>query len=223
MTQPTGEARGLPLLATLRQLLKPAEAARPGQRCELCDAPLSDEHGHVVDTRTRRLLCACRTCGTLGGRYRAVPTRYVRLPRMALSLADWEALDIPVDLTFFFFNSHLGRIVACYPGPAGAAESLLPLAAWPALVGRNSAIQTLVPDVEALLVRRADGEYAAFIVPIDVCYELVGRMRRAWTGFGGGDTGQRAIEEFFATVLEKTTDASASGTSRPHQYGQERT
>ncbi|HEX2166681.1 MAG TPA: DUF5947 family protein [Longimicrobiales bacterium] len=220
MRHPLDEERVFPLVATLRQLLEPAEA--PRQRCELCDAPLSDEHGHLVDTRSRRLLCACRMCATAGGRYRAVPTRYVRLPRMALSLTDWEAIGIPVDLAFFFFNSDLGRVVACYPGPMGAAESLLPLDAWPALAERIPWIGTLAPDVEALLVRRAADEYAAFIVPIDVCYELGGRIRRAWTGFGGGATAQRAIDEFFATVLERSVE-SAPATPRSHGYGQERT
>jgi hypothetical protein len=83
-------------------------------------------------------------------------------------------------------------------------ESLLPLDAWPALADGNPWIQALAPDVETLLVRREGDRYAGFIVPIDACYELVGRIRRAWTGFHGGDAGPRAIEEFFATVLEKT-------------------
>lgn len=223
MTQPM-PGSVLPFVATLRELFKPPERVRPGERCELCDAVLSPEHGHVVNTRTRRLLCVCRTCGTPRDlAYRAVPTRYVRLPRMTVSAADWEAFGIPVDLAFFFFNSDLDRIVACYPGPAGAVESLLPLDAWSAIVGRNPPIQSLVADVEALLVRRADDEYATFIVPIDVCYELVGRIRQAWTGFRGGGAGQRAVDELFATVLEKTADASASVTSGAHLRGQEPT
>ena len=33
-------------------------------------------------------------------------------------------------MAFFFFNSSLGRMAAFYPSPAGATESLLPLATW---------------------------------------------------------------------------------------------
>jgi hypothetical protein len=207
MTQLSNDPAILPFVATLRRLLKPAGGARAGDRCELCGARLSDGHRHVVDTRTRRILCACELCGTpeaLVGGYRAVPARYVRLPRMAISQADWDALAIPVGLAFFFFNSALGRIVACYPGPAGAAESLLTLGAWPALVTGIPSIHALVPDVEAVLVRRMDDEYVGWIVPIDACYELVGRIRSAWTGFTGGDQGQQAIDEFFAALVEKS-------------------
>ena len=123
---------------------------------------------------------------------------------MKIAPAQWDALAIPVDLAFFFFNSDLARTVACYPGPAGAAESLLPLAAWPALVDANPWIQALAPDVEALLVRRIDEEYICFLVPIDACYELVGRIRSEWTGLGGGDRVRREIDQFFATILDKS-------------------
>ena len=69
--------------------------------------------------------------------------------------ASWEALQIPVRVAFFFNNSDLGRVVAFYPSPAGATESLLPLEAWAEVVAANPVMTDLVPDVEALLVRRA--------------------------------------------------------------------
>ena len=43
-----------------------------------------------------------------------------------------EEFQIPVGMAFFFFNSALGRVTGFYPSPAGATESLLPLAAWQA-------------------------------------------------------------------------------------------
>jgi hypothetical protein len=199
----------VPLVATLRRLLTPPVGPRPGERCEICSAPLSHRHGHIVDIRTRRLLCACGICGTLSGRYRAVPARYVHLPSMQISPAQWDSLAIPVDLAFFFFNTDLGRTVACYPGPAGAAESLLPLDAWPALVDANPWIRTVAPDVEALLVRRVGEEYLCFLVPIDACYGLVGRIRTNWTGLGGGNGVRREIDRFFATIVEKSADPNA--------------
>jgi hypothetical protein len=225
------EAGLVPLVATLRRLLTPPVEPRPRERCDLCGAALPDDHNHIVDTRTRRLLCACEICGiTSGGRafaepsaqpgnrapevaahedgrYRAVPGRYVHLPSMKISPAHWDALAIPVDLAFFFVNSDIGRMVACYPGPAGAAESLLPLEAWPALVDANPWIRLLAPDVEALLVRRIDGDYMCFVVPIDACYELVGRIRTEWTGLGGGDRVRREIDRFFESILVRSAGA----------------
>jgi len=117
---------------------------------------------------------------------------------MPIAADQWDALDIPVGLVFFFVNSASGRPVACYPGPAGATESILSLDAWSSLVTANPWIDSLAPDVEALLVRRVDGAYPAFVVPIDRCYELAGRIRTAWSGIRGGDEVQQVIARFFA-------------------------
>jgi hypothetical protein len=122
---------------------------------------------------------------------------------MTIASAEWDSLGIPVGLVFFVQNSHLGRVVACYPGPAGATESVLALETWPALTERHAWLRQLAPDVEALLVRRIGDDYRCCIVPLDACYELVGRIRRAWTGFGGGDIVSREIDRFFAELLRK--------------------
>jgi hypothetical protein len=207
MSSPTGV---LPFVTTLRRLMVDSTSAPNGERCEICRAAVPAEHRHVVDISTRRVLCACQSCSTADGRYRAVPSRYVRLPQEALSAAQWDALAIPVGLAFVFFNSSLGRIVACYPGAAGAAESILPLDAWPAIADGNPWIDGMAPDVEALLVRRVGDDYQGFIVPIDACYELVGRIRRNWTGFRGGDAAQLAIEQFFAAARESAAGQAPS-------------
>jgi hypothetical protein len=56
-------------------------------------------------------------------------------------------------------------------------------------------------DVEAVLVRRAaSGQFSCLLVPIDVCYALVGLVRQFWTGFSGGDEVWRRIDEFFADL-----------------------
>lgn len=210
-----------PLVTTLRRLLTAPGTPPPGERCDICGTPLPDEHLHVVDVRMRRLLCACRICGSLGGRYRAVPNRYVHMPSMRLPRAQWDALAIPVDLVCLFFNSDLGCWIACYPGPAGAVESLLPLAAWPALVETSPWIGTLVPDVEALLVRRTGHEYACFIAPITACYELVGRIRRVWTGLNGGEQVRDEIDRFFAAILERSTGSPPGSSRCGEQHRQE--
>jgi hypothetical protein len=211
----------VPIVTTLRRLLTEPVAARPGERCDVCRAPLSDEHLHGVDLRSRRLLCVCGICGTLGGRYRVVPNRYVHMPSMRVSRAQWDALAIPVDLVSLFFNSNLGRWIACYPGPAGAVESLLPLEAWPLLVEANPWIGALAPDVEALLVRRTDQEYPCFIAPITACYELAGRIRSSWTGLNGGERVRDEIDRFFAALLERSTSSSSESSRCREQHLQE--
>lgn len=159
----------------------------------MCATPVAAEHQHVVDLQTRQLMCACRACYLLFTddhahlRYRAVPDRFRRFDGPTL-----DDLDIPVDLVFLFRNSDQNRIVALYPGPAGATESELDL--------DLPALEILRPDVEALLIRRnAD----SFLVPIDVCYELVGRLRTLWRGFDGGREAHAAVDEFFARVRKR--------------------
>jgi hypothetical protein len=171
------------------------------------------EHGHVVDVSARHLLCACRAChllftsdGAGGGHFRAVPDRYQALPGLALSAEQWDCLQIPVSVAFFFVNSTLERVAAFYPGPAGATESLLPLETWEELTASNPVLCGMQPDVEAFLVRiqpdRSGSE--CYIVPIDACYELVGRLRQLWRGFDGGQEARDAIDGFFARVKART-------------------
>ena len=93
-------------------------------------------------------------------------------------------------------------MVAFYPSPAGATESLLALEAWKEIEARSPALEAMEPDVEALLVRGdADGErLETFLVPIDTCYELTGRVRRLWRGFDGGDEARGELARFFADL-----------------------
>ena len=197
-------------LAVLQRLResRPRPVPRAGEHCELCTEPLAGrEHGHLVDLEARRLLCACRGCyllftpeGAGGGHYRAVPDRYLALSGVRLSPAQWDALQIPVSVAFFFVNSALDRVAAFYPSPAGATESLLPLETWDELVAAHPALATLEPDVEALLVRTEGDVSACFLVPIDACYELVGHLRRLWRGFDGGREAHEALDGFFDRV-----------------------
>jgi len=202
---------------------------RPDEACEMCAAALEGPrgHAHVVDVGSRSLKCVCRPCallftsdGAAGGRFRAVPERYRHDPGFVLPAAQWDALQIPVGLAFFFVNSALGTPVAMYPSPAGATESQLPLDAWTELTEANPALTGLEPDVEALLVRRLDhpsagggtrqgtddGDaarstgFACYLVPIDACYELVGLVRTHWRGFDGGTEARQAIAGFFDRV-----------------------
>ena len=47
-------------------------------------------------------------------------------------------------------------------------------------------------------------------MPIDACYELVGRMRMTWRGFDGGQEARAALAEFFETVEQRSKPAVAS-------------
>jgi hypothetical protein len=209
--------------ARLREYAAARNLREAEERCEFCGVGIDEAHGHLVDLPHRKLLCVCRPCyllfthdGAGGARFRAVPTRYELVPELAATREYWDALDIPIGLAFFFKNSGTGRTTAFYPSPAGATESELALDAWQDLARAVPRLATITADVEALLVRRmqtrADGneetadaaeEVVALIVPIDACYELVGRIRRAWSGFQGGDEVRREIDDFLARAIAR--------------------
>ncbi|MEU3615655.1 DUF5947 family protein [Streptomyces sp. NPDC006872] len=177
------------------------------ERCELCAAAVPDDHRHLVDTEKRALACACTACallmeapGAAAGRFRAVPNRYLTDPSHRLDDGAWDALQIPVGVAFFFRNAALDRLVALYPSPAGATESELEPATWTEVLGGGRLAELLEPDVEALLLRRAEGRIECHLVPIDICYELVGRMRLLWQGFDGGAEARAALDAFFDDV-----------------------
>jgi hypothetical protein len=185
--------------------------------CERCGADIGESHHHFVDTVSRRLSCACRACWLLSpshearGSLRAVPDRYLAGPTLRLNIAQWDALQIPVATMFFLFNSTIGRMIAFYPSPAGATESALSLGAWRDVEQSNPWVRKAAPDVEAILVRRhADGSKRsdAFIVPIDACYDLVGRIRVRWSGIDGGDAVRDEIERFFAAVAARAASVA---------------
>jgi hypothetical protein len=126
----------------------------------------------------------------------------------------WEALDIPVSTAFFFHSTEHDRVVAFFPGPAGATECLLPLEAWAGVVADNPVLGTLTPEVEAALVRAGGREQPApecFLVPIDSCYELVGVLRGSWRGLEGGVEARRALDDFFARLRTAARAVSRAG------------
>lgn len=207
MTGPTG---GGGPASVLRRITATRPAPPPGERCDMCAEPITDEHPHVVDLESRGLMCTCRACYLLFTdqqaelRYRAVPDRYVSFPGFTIGARQWDELQIPVGLAFMFRNSVLGRTVAFYPGPAGATESELPMDTWTRIVEDNPDLDVLLPDVEALLLHQVGGSAVCHLVPIDASYELVGRLRRLWRGFDGGREAHEAIDQFFAKVESRS-------------------
>jgi hypothetical protein len=188
-----------------------APTAPVGERCELCREPLNAWHGHLVDVQQRSIGCACRACyllftqdGAGGGRYRAIPERYRNDPSRPLTEADWADLGIPVDTAFFFTNSTLDRVLACYPSPAGATECLLDLSGWERVAAAHPLLRAVAADVEALFVTRTERGRESFLVPIDACYGLVGELRTLWRGFDGGEEVRAALAAFIDTARTRS-------------------
>ena len=179
----------------------------PGtERCEMCQTVLGGRHGHLVDLEQRSIACACRACyllfthdGAARGRYRAVPERICREPDRPLAAADWNELQIPVTMAFFFYNSALGRVVAGYPSPGGVTECELDLEAWDRLAAAYPLLAELAPDTEAIFVHKDE----VFLIPIDMCYSLVGELRLYWQGFDGGAEARAALEKFLSGLRQR--------------------
>jgi len=204
-----GLVRNPSALASLRRYVRP-RAAPVRERCALCDAELPPEHSHLVEPASRRLACACEACallfdGRVGARYRRVPRRARFLAGFRLTDAAWDGLAIPIDLAFFFRSTPACGIVAQYPSPAGATESLVSPDAWEALAADNPALGELEPDVEALLVNRVAGAREAYRVGIDECYKLVGLIRTKWRGLSGGREVWDEIRGHFARLKERSS------------------
>jgi len=207
----------MPGISSLRRFLVDSVEQEPVQEvCELCATPVPPQHPHLVQVAERRMLCACGPCGFLfdnpgagGGDYRRVPDRYLSDPDFRLTDAQWDELQIPVGMAFFLHNSAQGKVIACYPSPAGATESELGLEAWAAGLGAGRLAAELEPDVEALLVRRdkagsgAAGSAEGLLVPIDACYRLVGLVKLHWRGFDGGAEAWHEIDGFFDALREQ--------------------
>jgi hypothetical protein len=197
-----GAGADTPLQRMARRAAREREQAL--EHCDLCGAPIAAEHRHLLDLRGRELMCACRACAVLfdrgaagGGHYRLVPDRRLRVEDFALDDAAWADLRLPVDLAFFLHDTDEDRVRAYYPGPMGATESLLGLDAWQALEAANPVLATLQPDVEALLVNRAQGARHHLVVPIEDCFTLVGLIRMHWKGLTGGREVWTEIAGFF--------------------------
>ena len=176
----------------LRRLVEPPPPKY--EKCEMCGAPIETAHRHVVDFAQRRLLCTCRPCyllfqhpGAAQGKLRSVPDRYLKLKKV-------DVPEIPVGVVFFVRDSASNRVKAFYPSPAGATESSISDEAWAEMIADVPELATIEPDLEALLVSKKE----SWIVPVDACYELVGRIKKSWRGFDGGRDALREIDSFLA-------------------------
>ena len=196
-------------ITSLREFVGAGKAET--EHCELCNEEIGHEHQHLIEPESRRLVCACPACALLfdsseAKPYRRVPRRVKRLREFALSDAQWDAFLIPINMAFFFYSSPAERVIAMYPGPAGATESTLDLDAWDDLEMANPLLTELEADVEALLVYRVEGARECYRLPIDRCYELVGAIRSNWHGLSGGENVREAIQAFFGALRSETSN-----------------
>jgi hypothetical protein len=195
--------------ATLRQFARKRTNA---ETCEMCSRELASEHPHLLEVASRKLLCACHACAILftGGQ----GLKFKRIPRDVRFLSDfrmtdgqWDGLMIPIEMAFLFESTPHGKVVAFYPSPAGATESLLSLDTWNDVVKENPVLNEIQSDVEALLVNRVGASRGVkpeyYVVPIDECYKLVGLIRMHWRGLSGGTEVWREVGQFFATLKRK--------------------
>jgi hypothetical protein len=146
----------------------------------------------------------------MGTKYKRVPRRVLELADFRLTDGQWESLMVPINMAFFFRSTPDSRVVAFYPSPAGAMESLLPLETWKDIEDANVVLKEMDPDVEALLVNRIGHsrgftapEY--YILPIDECYKLVGLIRARWHGLSGGTEVWQEIGRFFDGLKGRAT------------------
>jgi hypothetical protein len=200
--------RETPSLETAFGVLRQfARRPRSAERCELCSQEISSQHSHLIEPSNRKLVCSCDACallftGRADGRYKRVPREVRLLSNFKMTDGQWDSLRIPINMAFIFYSTPDARMLAMYPSPAGATESLLSLDAWSEITRENPMLEKMQPDVEALLVNRIahsrdlrQAEY--YLLPIDQCFRLVGLIRSQWRGFSGGTEVWQQIADFF--------------------------
>ncbi|WP_030937800.1 DUF5947 family protein [Streptomyces sp. NRRL S-646] len=192
--------------ALARLIRSSAEPTPPTEteRCDLCAAPVPDDHRHLYDTAAEEVRCACGPCSVLfaeggagDGHYRLVPRRRIRLSRV-----DTEVLGVPVGLVFFVPRAD-GTVTAEGPSPAGAMRWEIDATAWQRLTETCPQLASVEPDVEALLVNTVHGLDHHWIVPVDDCYRMIALVRREWRGLSGGGRIWPAVERFFDDLTER--------------------
>ena len=170
----------------------------------------------TADVRMPRLLSAVhrRPClAAFSGGARPLPV----LPGVrARTGGEWQLLQIPVGLAFFFRNSSLDRTVAFYPGSGGrngvrTGSVRLERYSGRRPAGGHAGRRHRSAD-RAGARRRRPQPPECHLVPIDACYEFVGRLRMLWHGFDGGQQVREFVDEFFDSTsrMRRTPEATAS-------------
>lgn len=152
--------------------------------CEMCAALLAgDERRHLLDLAHHALLSICNACalafgprGANAGSYRLIPTRHLALLNFQATDGLWAGSGRSAKIAYLLRSSEAGHVLAVYLDPAGARESAFDLEHWKTLLTANPLLDSLEPDVEALLINRMGQEQTFYIVPITTCSQLVGLL-----------------------------------------------
>ena len=76
------------------------------------------------------------------------------MPDFHLTDEAWEPFSFRSISPSSCESTPAGRVVALYPSPAGATESLVAAEAWGTIAEENPVLHDFEPDVEGLLVNR---------------------------------------------------------------------
>ena len=217
---PEPEQERTPTPSFLRQAARRRPASGLEERCELCGTDLSPVHQHLLNPTQRQIQCSCDACAMLfsgqpGARFLRVPRRIRALVNFSLPNLEWESLMIPINLAFFYYDTAAGKMMAMYPSPAGAIESLLSLESWSQIAAGHPMLSTMQPDVETFLVNRVGPTHEYYIVPIDECFRLVGLIRLHWRGLSGGAEVWKEINHFFADLKTRATEVTEPALFEP--------
>ena len=223
----TGRAAAVPASDRWRCCAGSAPAAprRPPASAARCAPSRSPSSTRTWSTSTAAaLMCTCRPCYllfTAERRRAALPRRARPLPvlpglraRRRASGTSWRSRSAWRSSSR---NSVLGRTVAFYPGPAGATESELPLGAWERSWRPTRSCARCCPTSRRCSCGRpsaAGRRRSAYLVPIDACYELVGRLRQVWRGFDGGQEARARARRRSSPVWRPAQPAGADEAGR---------
>lgn len=208
-------------LFALHRFIAKLETTRSmAEQCEMCAAPLAGEQRHLLDLAHHTFLSICTACalafgprGANAGLYRLIPTR-------RLALLDFQATDElwagPVTMICLLRNSETGSVLAVYLDPSGVRESVFDLDCWKTLRTANPLLESLEPDVEALLLQRVGPAPASYIVPIDTCARLIGLLKNRQRNQVSRQEIWRAVGAFFADLQ---ASASPAITVTPRERG----
>lgn len=164
----------------------------------------------MLEVAVREVRCVCRPCALLfereaasRGRYRLVPERRLHLTGFQLADETWAKLGIPVGLAYLVRDTPSEQLLAWYPGPAGAIDAEVAASCWDEVRTQNPTLDTLEPDVEALLVHRVRDARDYFLAPVDDCFSLVGLIRRHWRGLTGGGEVWGEVSRYFDGLKQR--------------------
>ena len=138
-------------------------------------------------------------------KYRRVPRRVRYLADFRLTDAQWEGLHLPINLAFFLHSTPAGRVVALYPSPAGATESLVRAGG----VGGAGRGESGPPRARAGR-RGAAGEprrrrrATTTASASTSATSWSGLIRTHWRGLSGGTEVWEEIGRFFAGLKERS-------------------